>query len=109
VTGDTASYTLRKVFCGALEYEIDSLRCVKARNVQGRSQSMNPHGLTSMVMDLTNPMVQPYHVLSSGVQISTLTTGHDVLVAGGFCGEYGIVNLRPRRTLGKHECASIVN
>jgi WD40 repeat protein len=57
----------------------------------------NPRGVTSMAMDLTNPMVQPYHAFSSGVQISTLTIGHDVLVAGGFCGEYGIVNLRASR------------
>lgn len=43
-------------------------------------------------------MSQPYHhAASNPVQISTMTIGHDILVAGGFCGEYGIVNLRASR------------
>lgn len=59
----------------------------------------NRRGITSMAMDLTDPIVQPYHAFSNGVQISTLTIGHDILVAGGFCGEYGVVNLKaPRDT-----------
>ena len=58
----------------------------------------NPRGLTSIAMDLTDPLVQPYHAFSSGVQISTLTIAHDILVAGGFSGEYGITNLRASRS-----------
>jgi WD40 repeat protein len=51
-------------------------------------------------MDLTNPNIQPAHVFpGNGVQISTLTVAHDILVAGGFSGEYGIINLRaPKET-----------
>lgn len=73
----------------------------------GRSQILqcNPlagpasTGKKSVVMDLTDPTVQPLHAFSGGIQISTLTAGHDVLIAGGFCGEYGMVNLRaPKST-----------
>lgn len=55
---------------------------------------------TSVAMDLTNPTIQPIHAFSgNGVQISTLTVAHDILVAGGFSGEYGLVNLRaPKET-----------
>ena len=50
---------------------------------------------TSVSMDLTNPAIQPSHAFpGSGVQISTMTVAHDILVAGGFCGEYGVLNLR---------------
>jgi WD40 repeat protein len=50
---------------------------------------------SSIVMDLSNPVVQPSHPFSGGlVQISTMTVAHDILVAGGFSGEYGMVNLR---------------
>lgn len=54
----------------------------------------------SVALDLTNPVIQPIHAfLGNGVQISTLTVGHDILVAGGFSGEYGLVNLRaPKKT-----------
>lgn len=60
----------------------------------------------SIALDLTNPTIEPIHASSAndassgiGVQISTLTVGHDILVAGGFSGEYGLVNLRaPKET-----------
>jgi hypothetical protein len=57
----------------------------------------NSKAANSMAMDLRDPIVQPYHAFSVGIQISTLTVDHDILVAGGFCGEYGIVNLRASR------------
>lgn len=47
-----------------------------------------------MAIDLTNPEVLPIHAFPGGVQISTLTAAHDVLVAGGFCGEYCLMNLK---------------
>ena len=51
-----------------------------------------------MAIDLTNPEVLPMHSFFGGVQISTLNAGHDVLVAGGFCGEYGLMNLKADRS-----------
>jgi hypothetical protein len=52
----------------------------------------------SVAMDLTQPAVQPFYGMNNGsIQISTMTIAHDVLVAGGFCGEYGIVNLKASR------------
>jgi WD40 repeat protein len=51
-----------------------------------------------VAMDLTEPTVQAYHAYTGGIQISTLTTAHNVLVAGGFCGEYSLVNLRAPKT-----------
>ena len=51
--------------------------------------------LTSFALDLTNPAIQPIHAFpGNGVQISTLAFGHDILVAGGFSGEYGLINVR---------------
>ena len=51
-------------------------------------------GPLRVAMDLTNPAVQSVYSHHHGIQISTLTVGHDVLVAGGFNGEYALVNLR---------------
>ncbi len=48
----------------------------------------------TVAMDLTDPIVQPFHSFPGGIQISTLTVAHDILVAGGFCGEYSLMNLR---------------
>lgn len=48
----------------------------------------------SVVMDLTKSAVLPFHNHSRGIQISTLAAKHDVLVAGGFGGEYAMVNMR---------------
>jgi WD40 repeat protein len=67
----------------------------------GRSKIMQWHprsgihsGKPSVAMDLTNPIVQPFHSTHQGIQISTLTVAHDILVAGGFNGEYALTNLR---------------
>jgi WD40 repeat protein len=58
---------------------------------------LNSNSPSSTAMDLTDPVIQPYHAFSSGVQISTMTIAHDILVAGGFSGEYGLVNLKADR------------
>lgn len=50
----------------------------------------------SIAMDLTNPSFQTAHP-SGPILISTLTTAHDILVAGGHHGEYGLVNLRAQK------------
>ena len=54
-------------------------------------------GPSGVAMDLTDPIVQPFHAFPGGVQISTLAAAHDVLIAGGFCGEYGVVNLKAQK------------
>jgi WD40 repeat protein len=63
-------------------------------------RDMGFSGPTAVAMDLTNPTVQPAHAFhGGGVQISTLTVGHNILLAGGFSGEYGVINLRaPKET-----------
>jgi WD40 repeat protein len=50
-------------------------------------------------MSLESPSIQPFHAANfhGGTQISTLAAGHDILVAGGFCGEYSLVNLRSHK------------
>lgn len=66
----------------------------------GRSKihQWNPTGAgPKTAMDLTDPVVQPYHSFSGGIQISTLAVAHDILVAGGFCGEYGLINLKAHK------------
>jgi WD40 repeat protein len=66
----------------------------KSRVLQWNPKSgMSPN----TAMDLTDPVVQPFHSFQGGIQISTLTASHDILVAGGFCGEYGLVNLRAQK------------
>ncbi|RDL36800.1 uncharacterized protein BP5553_06152 [Venustampulla echinocandica] len=72
----------------------------KSRIFQWNPSSVtNSIGPTSVVMDLTNPTVQPFHGFPGGIQISTLATAHNILVAGGFCGEYALVNLMaPKNT-----------
>lgn len=52
----------------------------------------------SVVLDLTDPVVQPFHPFPGGIQISTLTAAHNILVAGGFSGEYGLTNLRSQQS-----------
>lgn len=45
-------------------------------------------------MDLTDPVVQPFHTTGyNGIMISTLAAKHNILVAGGFGGEYGLMAL----------------
>ncbi|TVY83550.1 putative WD repeat-containing protein [Lachnellula suecica] len=53
----------------------------------------------SVVMNLESPSVQPFHAnaFQGGTQISTLAAGQDILIAGGFCGEYSMVNLRSHK------------
>jgi len=51
----------------------------------------------TVAMDLTTPTVQVPGFMG-GIQISTLTVAHNILVAGGFCGEYGITNLRAEKS-----------
>ncbi|KAH8815225.1 WD40-repeat-containing domain protein [Xylogone sp. PMI_703] len=46
------------------------------------------------IMDLTDPDVQGASLYGNGIQVSTLTVAHDILVAGGFAGEYAMLNLR---------------
>ncbi|KAL3424854.1 WD domain-containing protein [Phlyctema vagabunda] len=64
----------------------------------GRSQVLRIDSSTpnrkSVILDLTEPVVQPVHSFSGAIQISTITSAHDILVAGGFSGEYGLTNLR---------------
>ncbi|KAK0119230.1 hypothetical protein ONS95_008086 [Cadophora gregata] len=71
----------------------------------GRSKILhwNPHSGSphpDVAMDLTNPTVQPAHFLPAptrGIQLSTLTVDHDILVGGGFSGEYALANLRAQK------------
>ncbi|KAI9053503.1 hypothetical protein LZ554_002458 [Drepanopeziza brunnea f. sp. 'monogermtubi'] len=71
----------------------------------GRGQVMhwNPRSSSAepdVAMDLRNPTVQPANFISgapNGIQISSLAIGHDILVAGGFAGEYALVNLRSQK------------
>jgi WD40 repeat protein len=70
----------------------------------GRSRvwQWNPSALSgskgpSVAMELKNPTIQPFHALPGGMQISTLDTAHDILVAGGFCGEYALLNLKAHK------------
>jgi len=52
----------------------------------------------SIAMNLRNPIALVPHGAPNGIQISTLTVGHDILVAGGFNGEYALLNLRAHRS-----------
>lgn len=62
--------------------------------MQWQPASGNTPGRTSVAMDLTDPVVQSSHSHQHGITISTMTVGHDILVAGGFNGEYALVNLK---------------
>lgn len=58
-------------------------------------------GTTSTIMDLTDPDFQPtlnVHPAAGGVQISTIASRHDILIAGGFNGEYSMINLNSSKT-----------
>ncbi|CZT49872.1 related to vegetatible incompatibility protein het-e-1 [Rhynchosporium secalis] len=53
-----------------------------------------------VALDLRSPTVQPAHWQLGnlpGIQVSTLTVNHDILVAGGFSGEYALTNLRSQK------------
>ncbi|CAD6504317.1 BgTH12-06048 [Blumeria graminis f. sp. triticale] len=69
----------------------------------------------STVLDLCNPHSQSGLGSSQGIQISTMAVGHNFLIAGGFCGEYGLLNLQAQKGtehiqgfISKHQ-NSIVN
>lgn len=47
----------------------------------------------NVVMDLTEPTVHSSFSNSESVQISTIAAAHNVLIAGGFYGEYGMTAL----------------
>ncbi|RFU25655.1 hypothetical protein B7463_g10689, partial [Scytalidium lignicola] len=53
------------------------------------------------ILDLTDPDVQGVSLYGNGIQISTLTVAHDILIAGGFAGEYAMLNLRGSKS-SKH-------
>lgn len=71
----------------------------------GRGQVMhwNPRSGSAapdIAMDLRNPTVQPANFIPgapAGIQISSLAVGHDILIAGGFAGEYALVNLKAQK------------
>ncbi len=86
----------------------------------GRSQIMqwNPKTGTppseaerpTVAMDLSDPIIQnsPMNGFGGHVQVSTMTVAHDILVAGGWNGEYGLVNLRAHKDT-KHTEGLITN
>lgn len=84
------------------------ISCVSRDHIfyTGRSKILryNPTGSkdtpASVVMNLENPTVQSSHAshYQGGTQISTLAAGHDILIAGGFCGEYALTNLKSHKS-----------
>lgn len=75
------------------------IACTSRNNVfyagESRVFQTNPiYGQKITRMNLSEPEVQPTHGYPwSGVQISTIAADHDVLIAGGFHGEYGMMAL----------------
>jgi WD40 repeat protein len=75
------------------------LACTSRNNIcyagESKVYSINPlFDQKATRMDLTDPVVQPANpIIFPGVQISTIAADHNVLVAGGFCGEYGMIAL----------------
>ncbi|KAG4031426.1 hypothetical protein MFRU_009g02000 [Monilinia fructicola] len=67
----------------------------------GRTQAMhyNPaiESTPSVLMDLGNSRLQPFHSGQNEYRISTLTSGHDIVVAGAFEGQYALVNTRAQK------------
>ncbi|RKF76658.1 WD repeat-containing protein [Golovinomyces cichoracearum] len=57
----------------------------------------NKSAIPSIFMDLSNPSWPSQYSLTQGIQISTLTVGHNILIAGGLCGEYALINLRAEK------------
>jgi WD40 repeat protein len=58
---------------------------------------------STVVLDLSNPTFPSPHNHQGHVQISTMTVGHNVLVAGGVTGEYALVNLRAHKNTKQTE------
>ncbi|EDO01780.1 hypothetical protein SS1G_04255 [Sclerotinia sclerotiorum 1980 UF-70] len=50
-----------------------------------------------MLMDLGNPRLSAFHTISNACQISTLTSGHELVVAGGFEGQYALISTRAHK------------
>ncbi|KAF7915764.1 hypothetical protein EAE99_010015 [Botrytis elliptica] len=50
-----------------------------------------------VLMDLGNPRTQSYHSSLNGCQVSTLTSGHEIVVAGGFEGQYALISTRVQK------------
>ncbi|KAF5878646.1 putative wd domain-containing protein [Botrytis fragariae] len=50
-----------------------------------------------VLMDLGNPRTQSFHSSLNGCQVSTLTSGHEIVVAGGFEGQYALISTRARK------------
>lgn len=57
----------------------------------------NKSAIPSTFMDLSNPSRPSQYSLTQGIQISTLTVGHNILIAGRLCGEYALINLRAEK------------
>lgn len=82
------------------------LACTSRNNIcyageESKVYTMNPlFGQKAVRMDLTDTAVQTINSISfNGIQISTIAAGHNVLIAGGFAGEYGMIALdSPSRT-----------
>lgn len=66
----------------------------QAKVLHCKPQSDRLSNRASVAMDLTNPVVQPFHSLQGGIHVTTLTVAHDILVAGGYDGEYSLMNLK---------------
>ncbi|TEY51304.1 hypothetical protein BOTCAL_0267g00120 [Botryotinia calthae] len=50
-----------------------------------------------VLMDLANPRTQSFHSSLNACQISTLTSGHEIVVAGGFEGQYALISTRAQK------------
>lgn len=72
-------------------------------------------GTKKVIMNLSDPTIQSFHSFSHGIQISTLAADHNLLIAGGFYGEYGMValdapaNMEHTEGLITHDPNSITN
>lgn len=78
------------------------LACTSRNNIfyAGESQVVHTNpllGQKAVKMDLTDPIVQSAQPLHPGgwpgIMISTIAAGHNILMAGGFGGEYGLMPL----------------
>ncbi|TGO38808.1 hypothetical protein BHYA_0067g00390 [Botrytis hyacinthi] len=50
-----------------------------------------------VLMDLGNPRTQSFYSSLNGCQVSTLTSGHEIVVAGGFEGQYALISTRAQK------------
>ncbi|KAM3089288.1 hypothetical protein ACMFMG_000892 [Clarireedia jacksonii] len=49
------------------------------------------------LIDMSNPLVRTFNLSFDELQISTMASAHDIVVAGGFAGQYGLMNIRARK------------